>query len=113
MHLRVVHQHSQFWPILARFVDYYSLFRVPEGFPRLTNPRERSRVGHQHSPFWPILARFVDYYSLFWGPGVIYTINEPWGAFTFRSSRLTVLADSDPFHGLLLTVLGSRSDIHD
>ena len=24
--LRVGHQHSQFWPILARFVDYYSLF---------------------------------------------------------------------------------------
>ena len=26
MRLRVGHQHSQFWPILARFVDYYSLF---------------------------------------------------------------------------------------
>ena len=38
MHLRVVHQHSQFWPILARFVDYNSLVWVPEGFPRLTNP---------------------------------------------------------------------------
>ena len=24
--LRVGHQHSQFWPILARFVDYYSPF---------------------------------------------------------------------------------------
>ena len=24
--LRAGHQHSQFWPILARFVDYYSLF---------------------------------------------------------------------------------------
>ena len=24
--LRVGHQHSQFWPIVARFVDYYSLF---------------------------------------------------------------------------------------
>ena len=27
--LRVGHQHSQFWPILARFVDYYSLFWGP------------------------------------------------------------------------------------
>ena len=27
--LRVGHQHSQFWPILARFLDYYSLFWVP------------------------------------------------------------------------------------
>ena len=26
MGLRVGHQHAQFWPILARFVDYYSLF---------------------------------------------------------------------------------------
>ena len=26
MHLRVGHQHSQFWQILARFVYYYSLF---------------------------------------------------------------------------------------
>ena len=24
--LRVGHQHSQFWPILARFMDYYLLF---------------------------------------------------------------------------------------
>ena len=49
----------------------------------------------------------MDYYSLFWGPGEVSTINEPWGAFTIRSSTLAVLADSDPFHGLLLTVLGS------
>ena len=49
------------------------------------------------------------YYSLFWGPVVISTINEPWGAFTFRSSTLAVLADSDPFHGLLLTVLGPQA----
>ena len=29
MRLRVSHQHSQIWPILARFVDYYSLFWGP------------------------------------------------------------------------------------
>ena len=28
--LRVGHQHSQFWPILARFLDYYSQFWGPE-----------------------------------------------------------------------------------
>ena len=50
----------------------------------------------------------MDYYSLFWGPGVISTINEPWGAFTFRSSTLAVLLDSEPFRGLLLTVLGPK-----
>ena len=51
----------------------------------------------------------MDYYSLFWGPEVISTINEPWGAFTIWSSTLAVLADSDPFHGLLLTVLGTQT----
>ena len=76
------------------------------------NPGVRLRVGHQHSQFWPILARFMDCYSLFWGPGVISMINEPWGAFTFRSSTLTVLADSDPFRGLLLTGFGPQSDLH-
>ena len=73
----------------------------------------RLRVGHQHSQFWLILARFMDYYSLFWGPGVITTINKPWDASTCRSSTLAVLADSGPFHGLLLTVLGSQSVFHD
>ena len=28
-HLCVGHQHWQFWPILARFMDYYSLFWGP------------------------------------------------------------------------------------
>ena len=72
----------------------------------------RLRVGHQDSQFWPILARFVDYYSLFVGTGVISMINEPWGVFTCRLSTLAVLADSDPFLGLLIIVLGSRIDFH-
>ena len=77
------------------------------------NPMVRLHVGHQQSQFWPILARSVDYYSLFWGPTVISMINEPQGALTRRSSTLASLADSGPFRGLLLTVLGSRSDFHD
>ena len=36
-------------------------------------------------------------------------INEPWGAFTFRSSTLAVFIDSYPFYGLLLTVLGPQT----
>ena len=35
--------------------------------------------------------------------------DEPLGAFTCRSSTLAVLADSCPFHGLLLTVLAPRA----
>ena len=153
MHFRVGHQHLQFWPILAHFLDYYSLFcgpgvistideprsafmcpsstltilaksdlfrgllltvlGAPKQFSELLNPKVCLRVGHQHSQFWPILARLMDYYSPFWGPGVISMINEPMGALMCRSSTLIVLADSGPFHGLLLTVLGSRSDFHD
>ena len=76
------------------------------------NPKVRLHVGHQQSQFWLILARFVDYYSLFWGPRVISAINEPRGAFTCQTSTLAVFDDSGPFHGLLLTVLRSRSDFH-
>ena len=72
----------------------------------------RLRFGHQHLHFCPIIAFFVYYYSLFWGPGVISTIKEPLGALTGWLSTLAVFVDSDPFHGLLLTVLGPQSDFH-
>ena len=36
-------------------------------------------------------------------------INEPRGVFTCRSSTLIILADSGPFCGLLLTILGPRA----
>ena len=51
----------------------------------------------------------MDYYSLFWGVRVISTIGEPQGTLTCRSSTLAVLADSDPFCGLLITVLGPKA----
>ena len=113
MRLRVGHQQSQFSPILARFVDYYSLFWGPGVISTIDETRVRLRVGHQQSKFWPILARFVDYYSLFRGPGVISMIDEPRGALTCRSSTLTIFVDSGPFRGLLLTVLRYQSDFHD
>ena len=69
----------------------------------------RLRAGHQHSRFLSILDRFVDYYSPFWGTEGISMIDDPRGAFTCTSSTLTVLANSDPFRGLLLTVLGSEA----
>ena len=97
---------GRFWPVLWTVTHR---FPVLECFPRLTKPGVRLRVGHEHSQFWLILARFLDYYSLFWGPGVISTINEPWGASTCRSSTLAILSDSGPFLGLLVTVLSSQA----
>ena len=78
----------------------------------IDEPLVRLRVGHQHSHIRPILVRFMHYYSAFWGPEAISTIDEPRCAFMCLSSTLTVLANSDMFRGLLLTVLGSRSDFH-
>ena len=101
MRLRVGHQQSQFRPILARFMDYYSLFCGPGVISMIDEPRGA------------FMSRFVDYYSLFWGPEVICTIDERRGAFMCRSSTLTVLYDYGPFSGLLFTVLGSQSDFHD
>ena len=113
MRVCVDHQHSQFWPILARFVVYYSLFWGPRVISTINEPWVRLCVGYQHSQFWPILAHFLDYYSPFWGPEAISIVVEPQGALMCRSSTLTVLADSGPFRRLLLTVLGSRIDFHD
>ena len=97
----------------GRLVDYYSLFWGPGVISTLTNLWVRLRVGHQQSQFWPILVRLVHYYSPFWGPRAIYTICDPRGAFMCRLSTLTILPNSGPSRGLLLTVLGSQSDFHD
>ena len=96
--LSVRQQHLQFWPILTRSVDYYFLLCGPEAISIVVEPKLRLRVRHKHSQFWPILVRFVDYYPLLWGPGVISTINEPRGAFTCRSSTLTILGSRSVFH---------------
>ena len=70
----------------------------------------RLRVGHQHSRFLSILTRFMDYYSPFGGPEVISMLVEPQGVLACWSSRLAVLADFGPFHGILLTVLGPKAN---
>ena len=54
----------------------------------------------------------MDYYQPFWGPKEISIVVEPQAVLTSWSSTLPVLADSGPFHGLLLTVLGSQSNFH-
>src|SRR6187399_122 len=87
-------------------------FGISERFSWLMNPRVRLRAGHQHSQFWQILARFMGYCSPFWCLRAIFMADESQGALTCRSSTLTGLADSCPFHGLLLTVLVSESELH-
>ena len=111
--LRFGHQHSQIWPILGHFVDYYLLFWGPGVISMINEPWVRLRFGHQHLRFWPILTCFVDYYSPVLGRKAISIVVEPQGALTCRSSTLAVLAESGPFCGLLLTILGSRIDFHD
>ena len=112
MCLRVSHQHSQFWPILVHFVQYYSMFWGPRAISTIDDPGVRLLVHRHQSQFWLILTRFMDYYSPFWGPEVIFIVVEPQGALTCRLSTLAVLADSGLFRGLLLTILGSRGNFH-
>ena len=59
---------TQFWLILARFVDYYLLFLGPKVISTTYKPWELLHVGHQHSHFCLILVRFVHYYSPFGAP---------------------------------------------
>ena len=57
MPLRVRRQHSQFWPILTRFVDYYSPIFGPKRFPELLNPKVRYVlfINTRHfGRFWPV-----------------------------------------------------------
>ena len=77
------------------------------------NPGVRLCVRREHSQFWPNHTCFVDYYSLFLGLEEISVVVEPQGVLTRWSSTHAVLAESGPFRGLLLTVLGSRIDYHD
>ena len=94
-------------------MDYYSPFWGPRAISTFTMTGVRLRVRRQQSQFWLILVHFMHYYSPFCGPRAISTIDDPSGAFMSQSSTLAVLADSALFHGLLLIVLGSRSDFHD
>src|SRR6187401_1203368 len=111
--LRVHRQHSQFWPILTRFVDYYSPFCGPEAISIVVEPQV---VVMCRSSTLAVLADSGPFHGLLLtilGSEVISMINEPWGAFTCWSSTLVVFVDSGPFGALLLTVLGSQSDFHD
>src|SRR3954468_2986989 len=104
--LRVGHQHSKFWPILARFMDNYSLFWGPGVISTIDESRGAFTCRSSTLAFFADSGPFSGLLLTFWGPGVISTIDEPRGAFTCRSSTLAVLADSGSFCGLLLTFWG-------
>ena len=72
----------------------------------------RLSVGHEHSRSLSILTHFVGFYSPFCGPKAISMVVEPQDVLMCWSSTFAVLADSGPFHGLLLTAVGSQSDFH-
>ena len=74
MRLRVGHQHSQFWLILARFMDYYSPFWGPEAISIVVEPQGvlTCRLS--------TLVVFVD-------------------SNLFRALLLTVLGSQSDFHG--------------
>ena len=109
-YVSVINNHSlgRFLPISWTVILFWGLVVIL----MINEPRVRLRVGHQHSHIWLNRVRFVQYYSVFWRPRGISTIDEPRGAFMCLSSTIIVLANSDIFRGLLLTVLGSRSDFH-
>ena len=82
MRLSVGHRQCQFWPILARFMDYYSLLWGLGVISTINEHWSAFTCGHQHWQFWPILAPFMDYYSPFWAPEAIALVIEPQGALT-------------------------------
>ena len=83
--LRVGHQHSWFWPILARFLDYYSPFWGLKAISMVVEPQGALTCRSSTIAVWADLGLFVALLLIFWGPGVISTIDELRGAFTCRT----------------------------
>ena len=65
--IRVSYLQSQFWPILARFVDYYSDLGAGV-ISAIDEHRGVFMCRSSTLAVLPILARFMDYYSLICGP---------------------------------------------
>ena len=69
--LRVGHQHSQCWPILARFFDYYSPFWGPEAISMVVEPQGALTCRSSTLAVLADSGPFLDYYSPFLGPEAI------------------------------------------
>ena len=100
--LCVRRQHSQFWPNLTCFVDYYSPFLGPEAISIVVEPQDvltcwssTLAVLADSGPFRGLLLTVL-------GSKAISMVVKLQGALTCRSSTITVWADFGPFVGLLL-----------
>ena len=103
VHLRVRRQYSKFWPILTRFLDYYSPFLCTEAISIVVEPRgaltcrsSTLAVLADSGLFHGLLLTVLGSQSDFHGcrtPSVL----------TCWSSRIAVWADFGPFLGLLLS----------
>ena len=106
MRLRAGHQHWQFWPILARFVEYYSPLWGPEAIYLADVPQGALTCMTLTLIVLADSGLFSGLLVTVFGSRAIFIVAEPLGVLPYHSSTLTILADSDPFHGLLLIVLG-------
>ena len=102
MRLRVGHQHSQFWPILAQFVDYYSLFWHPGVISTINEPRgvftclsSTLAVFVDSEPFRGLLL------NVLWSQSDFHGCRTPRYAYVLVVKTRS-LVDSGPFLGLLL-----------
>ncbi len=102
------HKNSQFWPILACFVWYYSLILVAAAIRMFWEPRDPVTGNSSKLAVLAYSAEFCKNYSLILRPAAIRTFWEPWGPVTGNSSKLAVLAYSGQFCMLLVTDFGSR-----
>ena len=92
-------------------MDYYSLFWDPRATFMVAEPQGALTYRSSTLTSLTILTRLIDYYSPFWGPMRFLGFRTP----TFDYVQVIntrSLADSGPFRGLLITILGSRSDFN-
>ena len=112
MRLRVGYQHSQFWPILASFVDYYSLFWCPGVIFKIHEPRGAFTCRSL------TLAVLADS-GMFCGLLTVLGSRSDFRDLRTQGSIYVSFINTHNFglflsvRALLLTVLESESDFHD
>ena len=111
--LHVSDQHSQFWPILVRFLDYYSPFSGPQVISTTNEPRGAFTC---RSSTFVVLADSGPLHGL--SHIVLGSRSDIHGCRIPRYAYVSVIntrsfVDSGPFRALLLTFLGSQRGFHD